>query len=254
VRHGRWLEDRQLSQWRARHAFSQGDHHLRRPRRLRLGRPRTPRPELVEFRRLPLLLSKKQPWLERDETVDWYIYKPAYDERWKDDAKSNRESARKIAGKGSSSYADFLGARAAEKGWKLKWMDDAADFWIGLKSTSDPISRVFYWGHAREDLWLSLDHQNHVACSPREGDKAIIKSNSIKANIILKSKFQGGDRSRVHRFIGCNTMTFARAWARVFGVFAEGVTGKVNFETIFTSSVGEPSLSQGASRTVYSPL
>jgi hypothetical protein len=199
----------------------------------------------------PLLLSKKPQWIERDESVFWFIYKPSYVARWQDDVAKRRESTTKITGKGFSSYEALLTTRASEKGWKLKWIESAADFWSRLRTFNDPISRVFYWGHARNDLWLSLNHQNHVACEPEE--KAVLRSSSITANQLLKPKFQKGDPSRLHRFVGCNTMTFAREWARVFGVFAEGVTGKVDFESIFDLG-GEAKLSPGATRSVSRPI
>lgn len=192
----------------------------------------------------PLLLTdttaKRASFVESDEEVWWFIYKPAYVDRWNDDVAKKRSAAKVVKDKGFSSYVDLLEARAKSRGWKLRWLSSADDLWAKLKTFNDPISRVWYWGHARADLWLTLAHSSaSVAVAPDAA--AIITTSSITSNSSLKKRFQAGNSARVHRFVGCNTASFAQTWAATFGVWAEGFEGKVDFSAIHSTG-GEPSL------------
>jgi len=195
------------------------------------------------------LSSRAQPLVEDDEEVWWFVYRPAYERRWREDRRSNEpdrnKAVREVLGKGFHSYVDMVERRAQEphRRWNLRWLDQADDLWTKLASFSDPISRVWYWGHARYDLWLSLRHGSGGGPIAPEPD-AIVQAEDISSNRALRSKFEAGSPRRVHRFIGCNTDRFAKAWARAFGVWTEGVDGYVHFCSIHRDPGAEVCLSQ----------
>jgi hypothetical protein len=201
----------------------------------------------------PLLLAanNKLP-VAADEEVWWFIYKPAFEARWTNDKTSSdperKAAAQKVIDAGSTSYVDHLEKKATSKSWKLRWLLANDDLWTKLKTFNDKISKVYYWGHARNDLWLTLDHNGATAVQPP--DAAVIKTAAIDTNAGLQAKFQSGHADRVHRFIGCNTKAFAEKWSKVFKVYTEGVDKNVDFSTIFANK-GEPSLSPGASRVSF---
>jgi hypothetical protein len=208
----------------------------------------------------PLLLAGRGGFAKSDEAVVWYVYRPAYVARWDDDVKNPHKidfiakAVKDVQGKGFKSYVDLIEGRAREKAWTLSWLDSAIDLWSQIRTLRHPISRTWYWGHAKDDLWLSLDHTGAgVAVQP--DSTAVLQSAGITVRQKdLQALFLQNDPTRVHRFIGCNTQTFANTWAQTFKVYAEGVQGKVNFESIFSAeSYGEPKLSEGASRTPIKP-
>lgn len=196
----------------------------------------------------PLLMKKIA---QKNEEVWWFIYKPAYERRWQEDSKdAKREGAvQSVKDQGFDSYLALLEDRAKSRGWHLRWLDKADDFWDLIKSFSDPISRVIYWGHARHDLWLSLRHNaDDDPIAPKA--EAILTVRSIDHNSGLKKNFAPGDAGNWHRFVGCNTIKFAEAWSKTFGVWSEGVDDKVNFKSIHATG-GEPCLASAASIKVY---
>ena len=191
----------------------------------------------------PLLLAKdkKPPFDVHNEDVHWLIYKTAYERRWKDDSSSSnavrKKAIKEVVDKGFSSYVDELEHRAKEHKWDLTWLTSAQDFWTKLTSfPPHSISRVYYWGHARDDLWLALKHSGHIAVAPEPSE--IITESSIDCK--LATLFRK-DSDRVHRFIGCNTAKFAKKWGEIFAVPAEGVQEKINFGAIHHTG-GEPCL------------
>ncbi|NUO07657.1 MAG: S8 family serine peptidase [Candidatus Brocadia sp.] len=204
----------------------------------------------------PLLMTdtedKRKKFAQDDEEVWWFVYKPAYDSRWDDDLKQKRKSTREVKDKGFASYVDMVEGRAKERGWNLRWLDTADDLWKKLKTFSkDSLSRVWYWGHARDDLWLSLGHSSaSVAVAPESHE--IILVTSIDSNKKLQDRFQNGDTKRIHRFVGCNTSAFAQAWSKTFKVWSEGVEEKVDFSAIHKTG-GEPSLVGSAKIKFFSP-
>lgn len=204
----------------------------------------------------PLLMTdtkkKLAAFSATDEEIWWFVYKPAYVTRWSDDAKSKTAAREKeverVKKLGFSSYVELIKKRARDRGWNLRWLSEADDLWEKLKSFSKgSISRVWYWGHAREDLWLTVAHDpgTDVAIAPAADE--IITVSSIDP--ALKDRFQTGNLSRIHRFVGCNTEDFAEAWSKAFGVWSEGVVDKVNFSSIHSTG-GEPCLS-GSARVKY---
>jgi GH25 family lysozyme M1 (1,4-beta-N-acetylmuramidase) len=199
----------------------------------------------------PLLMTKVA---EKDEQVWWFVYRPAYACRWKDDHRnSKREDAiRKVTDAGVDSYLELLEKRAREKGWNFSWLDDADSLWTKLKAFSkNSISRVWYWGHARNDLWLTLNHNpdtKGTAIAPELHE--IIEISDIDPT--LADRFQAGDLKRIHRFIGCNTAAFAQKWSEAFKVWSEGVRDKVSFAAIHKTG-GEPCLVGSAEIKFFSP-
>jgi hypothetical protein len=187
----------------------------------------------------PLLLPK---FWQKDEDVFWFVYKPAYEKRWSEDKSSKhidrKKAVKDVKDKGFKSYVDMIAGRAKKKGWHLKWLSKGSDLWDKLKSFNDPISRVWYWGHARNDLWLTIDHDSSGTAIMPSSD-AIIEISAIDTSIA--SKFQAGDEKRMHRFVGCNTKAFAEAWAKAYSVWAEGIEDKISFISL-SKTGGEPCL------------
>jgi subtilisin family serine protease len=190
-------------------------------------------------------------WREEEE-VWWLIYKTAYVSRWDSDLKDKKriKAVEDVKKAGANSYVDLIAKRAKERNWNLVWLGSADDFWERLRSCKEnSISRLWYWGHARDDLWLSLRHeQDGTPIIPKEHE--IISKGKIDPR--LKNRFQKGTLEKIHRFVGCNTDIFAEKWAKSFEVYAEGVKGKVDFSTIHTTG-GEPALTEGTKRQLFNP-
>lgn len=190
----------------------------------------------------PLLLTetaaKKKAFVGSATDVTWLIYLPAYIHRYTDDVAHVRKGPSEVWAKGFTSYVDLLEKRAKSRGWRLRPFDSEADLWKRLGTFKDPIAQVIYWGHARDDLWLSLAHSSGSRAVAPTRPGSIVRKSSIKANAALKASFSGG---RPHRFVGCNTDEFAAQWSKTFGVVAEGVKGKVDFGAIHSGG-GEPAL------------
>ena len=177
-----------------------------------------------------LLAARKQLGKKKTEDLIWYVYKPAYEKRWKDDVKNNRKSVKEILRKGSKSYVDHLQKRAKKYGFYLYWIESRHEFWRKIKILRDPIGRLWYFGHGSNDLWLSVRHKK---CRPvKPGENEIIPLSSIKLQKI-KSKFIQGvggyNKASSSRFYGCNTANFAKEWAERLGVYAEGAIGTLSF-------------------------
>ncbi|WP_037583092.1 hypothetical protein [Stigmatella aurantiaca] len=106
------------------------------------------------------------------------------------------------------------------------------------------MSRVWFFGHARYDLWLALDHDfsGHEAISPAAD--AVVSQDGIK-KLSAFSFVPQKTALCSHKFFGCNTKPFAEKWASAFSVYAEGSSDKVGFEKIHETS-GKVVLSAGA--------
>jgi subtilisin family serine protease len=191
-----------------------------------------------------LTKERQNSFKEKDEEVWWFIYRPAYERRWADDKKrrDRRPETKRVegldcGGQKCRSYVDLLEFRARERDWNLVWINSAADFWKKLTTFNDPISRLLYWGHGRDDLWLSLRHDSsHEAIRPEEHE--VILWTDISKHKALQSRFQAGSPDRRHIFYGCNTHTFAEEWAKVFNVSARGFEGTITFTSL--SQTGHP--------------
>jgi hypothetical protein len=209
----------------------------------------------------PLLLAKQAAFVKPDEKVVWYVYRPAYAARWENDVKNPhkmeiiKKATEDVKAKGFTSYANLIERRASEKGWSLYWLETASQFWAKIKTLRHPISRTAYWGHARNDLWLSLTHSSAGEAQSPDSSAILPYSDVMIHRTDPQLVFLQRDASRVHRFIGCNTTLFAQAWAKAFKVYSEGVNGKVDFSSIYSAeSSGEPKVVHPGSRVIYAPL
>ncbi|WP_147446855.1 hypothetical protein [Corallococcus sp. CA047B] len=191
------------------------------------------------------------------EDVHWLVYEPAYKDRWDSDtthqksAPTQHQHTVDIKTKRKRlNYIDLLKARAKDRGWKYEGLSLAQGFWDYInKLKSTKVSRVWFYGHARNDLWLSLDHDSsNEAVSP--ASSAIVTVIDIK-KVAPSSFVPQKAATHPHKFFGCNTKAFAEKWASAFSVFAEGSDGKVGFEKIHDNS-GKVVLSSGAEWYQYS--
>jgi hypothetical protein len=205
----------------------------------------------------PLLRSKGAALHdEQTEEVHWLVFEPAYDARWAHDL-ANRKTAPtqydhtvSIKREGFTNYLAKVKKRSVERGWKYKGISSHQEFWDhinGLKARK--VSRVWFYGHARDDLWLSVGHnQSHEAVSP--DSSAIVRASDIKTldAFMFPTKIT---ESFPHKFFGCNTQQFAVQWARTLKVYSEGSTGSVEFGEIHKTG-GKVTLSSGARWYQYS--
>jgi hypothetical protein len=216
----------------------------------------------------PLLRSLKKPLHGSGEEVHWLVYEPAYQERWQSDSQGKQKRpvqyahAMSIKKEGFSDYLAKLKDRAVKRGWKYKGIQKGQDFLDYINGLSQKVSRVWFYGHASYDLWLSLTHDGSVASSPARN--AILTSKDISK---LKSarfvshedpgfwdtlwglseaqKKEAKKPKHPHKFFGCNTTPFAKEWADSLGVHARGSEGKVSFAKIHDTA-GYVVLAQGA--------
>ena len=203
----------------------------------------------------PLLLTQTDDLNKKfmgENEVWWLVYRPAYEARWTDDLVRNKSETDRVKAMGFADYVDLLRSRATSRGWNLRFLHDAAYLWRLLATFQEPIRRFIYWGHARDDLWLTL---GHVSTTPTRPDEdAVVKVSDIATAVAADSglpwRFRFADAGNKHQFIGCNTTAFAREWSSTMGVWAQGVTGKVDFSAIHGSG-GVPSLVDKATITSF---
>jgi hypothetical protein len=204
--------------------------------------------------------KKITPFWAADEQVAWLIYKPAYEARWTDDVAAGRSGVSAVKKAGFSSYVDLLEGRAKERGWNLLWLSNAHVLWTAMMSVpKGSISRVWFYGHARDDLWLTLEHDSRSrAVQPAADKDAILAAADVGTAFAgFRDRFQAApasrDADRTHRFVGCNTAAFARAWATAYGQWTEGFVGTVQFKSVHTSSDHEPSRTTGCTLERFRP-
>lgn len=193
---------------------------------------------------------------QKDEKVWWFIYKPAYEARWSDDEAKNRTSVKDVKNKSSKSYVDLLEKRASANSWNLRWLNKAKDFWDKLTTFSEPITRVWYFGHARNDLWLVISHDsshNAITVSPEEETQI----RGIDVNGSLASHFERGGHSRgenkTHKFFGCNTHSFAQKWSTKYHVWSMGYENTLDFKGMTARADRLPTPGAGCIQRIYKP-
>ncbi|GMU10150.1 hypothetical protein [Corallococcus caeni] len=192
------------------------------------------------------------------EEVHWLVYEPAYKARWASDSASQKTAPTQYqhtvdikTRHKRLNYLDLLKGRAMDRGWRYKEISPAQGFWDYInKLKGTKVSRVWFYGHARDDLWLSLNHHssNHVAVAPVSD--AILNRDDIK-KIAAFSFVPQKTATHPHKFFGCNTKAFAEKWASALSVVAEGSSGKVGFEKIHENA-GKVILSPAARWYQYS--
>jgi hypothetical protein len=192
-----------------------------------------------------------------DEQVLWLIYKPAYVARWKDDVAAGRSAVSAVKKEGFTSYVGLLEGRAKERGWKIGWLNKGDDLWAAIEALpAGSISRTWFYGHARDDLWLTLDRSGGVAVMPKAAG-SVLRASDVAAHAALRDRFQAApsarEAARTSRIVGCNTAAFAEAWAKAFGQWTEGFQGTVQFKSAHTSTDHEPSRSTGCTLKRYGP-
>lgn len=195
-----------------------------------------------------------------DEELWWFVFRPAYEQRWRDDLQSGhaerRAEAARIArldcgGRRCGSYTELLEWRARQRGWRLRWIDSAADLWSRLGTFQDPIARLYYWGHANVDLWLRIRRRHTDGAALAPAPEEIISVDDISRHRALRSRFLVAAPSRRHIFFGCNTHRFANEWARVFSVYTRGYEGRLSFASV--PATGGPSPASGCMIRNYRP-
>jgi len=185
----------------------------------------------------PLLRSRVVAQMPTGD-IRWLVYEPAYQARWADDYKNQKRQAQAAAAaaiqsRGSMNYLEHLQKKAKEKNWTYVGVssnEDIIKYINNLEKTNEKILRTWYYGHARNDLWLSLTHDSqNQAVIP--GSSAILTVSDISR--LNRSCFVQQDKPDApHKFFGCNTYEFALAWTKHLKVYAEGCVGKVDFGSI----------------------
>lgn len=189
-------------------------------------------------------LYKKRP----NETIHWFVFEPAYRNRWDDDSVITtyeqlekfffdhelhglrKQAADKVSSGGSANYLHRMQQFATK--WKIKYhgLQTPSDFWTELVKFADgSVSRVWYSGHAaRAGLFLSLAHT--AECTPVAGH--LIATADIPKHLPqLERKFDSSS-SGASEFYGCATSTFAETWHKTFKVPTQGAKKSITFSVI----------------------
>jgi hypothetical protein len=177
---------------------------------------------------------RKEKIVAPGERLHWWVYAPAYRERWDDDSKARatqtqRKEVAAIRALHANDYLDRIQRAASGAGASFKALEKPNDFWVELGKLPDgSVSRVWYIGHASMDgLMLKLIHFG--ACSPgADRDHDMIPLNAIRKNepLVGRKLYRHGQPSK---FLGCTTRAFAEQWRNVFKLTAEGATAKIDF-------------------------
>jgi len=193
---------------------------------------------------VPIQIATKNKLLHKDpnEIIHWFVYGPAYSERWTNDyatppvnpalAANRKAKADKVVRQGSTNYLDRIRQIAANLGVRFKIINTPQDFWVALAAFPDnSISRVWYSGHASgSGLMLKLIHLNDPHdCRPRANNSDMIDILDISSmEPIVGPKFikRSGKKNK---FIGCFTNEFAKKWSNTFKVTAQGAINKIDF-------------------------
>jgi hypothetical protein len=170
------------------------------------------------------------------ERVQWWVYAPAYRERWLDDSKAKatqiqRKEVAAIRALHANDYLDRIRNAALSAGAAFKALEQPQDFWVELSRLPDgSLSRLWYIGHASDlGLMLKLIHDVHdVPCSPLANVADMILRKDIANNeSLIGRKFD--KHGQPSKFLGCTTRAFAEQWRNTFHVTAEGATAKIDF-------------------------
>lgn len=184
--------------------------------------------------------------LTKNEKILWIVYAPAYEKRWADDVKHKRPSIKGVTQQGFRNYLQLLQARAARYGYGFKAARSSSEIWSTMRSIkgSRVVSRVWYFGHARKNLWLSLDHNGCRTATPAA--RETLYHADIDRRLGAQWKWTGWwptrdsgmaiesppskyDPNRSSKFYGCNSDKFARVFAEELNVYAEGGKGTLRF-------------------------
>ena len=202
----------------------------------------------------------------KNEKVHWVVYEPAYKKRWLDDSDMNflqytweslisgrelhitrqghadevKSYLNKINIK-HANYINFIKSKAGPLDVNYIGINHKDEFWKFIdQQEQNSITRVWFCGHAVNDLWLELTHGRYedddcAALSPEP--KAIVSISDIDDHSKLKDRFKPS-ADQISKFYGCNTAAFAESWAKTFGVKSEGANTSITFKGIFGNELG----------------
>jgi len=190
---------------------------------------------------VPIQVATKNRLLNKDpnEIIHWFVYAPAYNDRWNDDSSSppinpalaeNRKAkADRIIYQGSSSYMNRIENIAANLGIRFKKISKPQDIWTGLAAFPDnSVSRVWYIGHA-SDAGFMLKIGHNANCDANANRSDMLFTTSIRSNYnLIKNKIIKRS-GKISKFLGCYTNEFAMVWSSTFEVTAEGAKKKIDF-------------------------
>jgi hypothetical protein len=207
--------------------------------------------------------SHKQVRFSPGEVLHWWVYAPAYRERWVDDVAdtknprlnrtsnnldSREKAIQKVKSSGAKNYLDRIKKFAGTVKARYKEIESPDDFWKQLDALpAGSVSRLWYIGHASAGgLILKLTHGN--ACEPfgSPTDAIYVEDIGKNSNIISKALAK---HAKPSKFYGCFTKAFAEQWNSLFSVGAEGAVRKIDFGLIDAPSTIKqvlPRLEQGA--------
>lgn len=194
-----------------------------------------------------LAFQSNQVELAEGEQAEWWVYAPAYRERWADDnaavkdakldkgrnlIESRQKAIDSVLSKHSKDYLDRIETMASSVKASFVALEKPDDFWNGLKALPDKsVSRIWYIGHARNDaLMLKLIHFDRDGTRCIAGgdptDEIPVSDIAKWSGTIAKKLTSNGKDSR---FYGCHTKAFAEQWNSVFGMATDGAVNKIDF-------------------------
>jgi len=194
---------------------------------------------------VPIQVATKADQLDLSpgETLQWWVYAPAYRERWEDDTTvvkdpkldkgrnlidSRQKAINKVKSSGATDYLDRIRNMAATMKASFKALESPDDFWKELNALPEnSVSRLWYIGHASSDgLMLKLIHDGSCRPAANTSDMILVEDIAKNAGTVSKKMKTKGKPSK---FYGCFTEKFAEQWNTVFGTAAEGAIAKIDF-------------------------
>jgi hypothetical protein len=195
---------------------------------------------------IQVAVQNKQLAATAAETMQWWVYAPAYSERWTDDLKDTANAkldrgkelldsrGRDIANvrrANASDYLDRIARMAKSSKASFKALNSVGDFWKELQALPDrSVSRLWYIGHASsKGLMLKLMHDSSCAPAAQPSDMILVSDLATNSGLI-SAKLAA--KPGASKFYGCYTKDFAEQWNTRFGSATEGTTTKIDFGLI----------------------
>lgn len=194
---------------------------------------------------VPIQVATKADQLDMapGETLLWWVYGPAYRERWDDDSavvkdpkldkghnliESRQKAIDKIESSGATDYLDRIKKMAGTVHASFKTLETPDDFWKELNALPDgAVNRLWYIGHASPSgLMLKLTHDESCAPAANKADMILVEDIAKNSGMVSRKMKAKGKPSK---FYGCFTEKFAEQWNTVFGTAAEGAINKIDF-------------------------
>jgi len=192
---------------------------------------------------IQVAMQDKQLGLGPNEDIHWWVYAPAYRERWGDDTAdiankklpagpelldSRRAAIARVKATGANDYLERISHSATTLNAAFKPLEAPDDFWKRLQELPNKsVSRIWYFGHASpEGFMLKLSHSS--TCTPQANQADMILTSKLAINSGLISSKLATD-GKTSKFYGCYTKGFAEQWNTRFGAAAEGSISKIDF-------------------------